>query len=432
MSQEIELKFIVSPHAVAQIKEMLNQLAGSAPASCHLTNHYFETDDKLLRRHDMGLRIRGRDTQYEMTLKTAGEVTGGLHQRPEYNCALDTPVLDLAKLPANVWPAGWTADALQAQLKPLFRTDFTRDTWTITHEKSQIELALDQGEVVAGEHHEPLIELELELLEGETAALFSLAEALQDIPGLRMGYLSKAARGYHLAAGMPERSLKPLSVLHVPAKISVEQGMEMALTEGLNSWLYHEELWSRGNTAAIVLVTDAVIRIRAILALYSHLITRKASGALRDSLMWLETQLQATPEDDSLLFSPETGRARLQMTRWLVMKPWQVSLTDKSRTALAGSFKRFSDIQLSRHSAELKTFFQSSASEHDLNKLPRLLREIMTLRTLAGCYPEEATIAWLDNWQGLYQAMTDNQPSVTAYFRKTALQQAPFWRHSGQ
>ncbi|PIN63755.1 inorganic triphosphatase, partial [Klebsiella pneumoniae] len=46
-----------------------------------MLNIYYETADNWLRRHDMGLRIRGDQGRYEMTLKIAGRVVGGLHQR---------------------------------------------------------------------------------------------------------------------------------------------------------------------------------------------------------------------------------------------------------------------------------------------------------------------------------------------------------------
>ena len=69
-----------------------------------LLNIYYETPDNWLRGHDMGLRIRGENGRYEMTMKVAGRVTGGLHQRPEYNVALSAPTLDLAQLPTEVWP----------------------------------------------------------------------------------------------------------------------------------------------------------------------------------------------------------------------------------------------------------------------------------------------------------------------------------------
>ncbi len=98
MAQEIELKFIVNHDAVDALRNHLHTLGGEHHAPSQLLNIYFETPDNWLRRHDMGLRIRGENGRYEMTMKIAGRVTGGLHQRPEYNVALSEPVLDLTQL----------------------------------------------------------------------------------------------------------------------------------------------------------------------------------------------------------------------------------------------------------------------------------------------------------------------------------------------
>lgn len=91
MAQEIELKFIVNHDAVDALRNHLHTLGGEHHAPSQLLNIYFETPDNWLRRHDMGLRIRGENGRYEMTMKIAGRVTGGLHQRPEYNVALSNP-----------------------------------------------------------------------------------------------------------------------------------------------------------------------------------------------------------------------------------------------------------------------------------------------------------------------------------------------------
>ncbi|GHK91798.1 hypothetical protein ECZU18_13790 [Escherichia coli] len=50
---------------------------------------------------------------------------------------------------------------------------------------SRIEIALDQGEVKAGEFAEPICELELELLSGDTRAVLKLANQLVSQTGLR-------------------------------------------------------------------------------------------------------------------------------------------------------------------------------------------------------------------------------------------------------
>lgn len=49
----------------------------------------------------------------------------------------------------------------------------------------------------AGDLSEALSEIELELLNGNTADLLALAGELAAHGGLRQGSLSKAARGYH-------------------------------------------------------------------------------------------------------------------------------------------------------------------------------------------------------------------------------------------
>ena len=82
MAQEIELKFYVHPDSVETLRNHLHSLTDDRVAPTQLLNIYYETADNWLRRHDMGLRIRGFDGQYEMTMKIAGRVVGGLHQRP--------------------------------------------------------------------------------------------------------------------------------------------------------------------------------------------------------------------------------------------------------------------------------------------------------------------------------------------------------------
>jgi triphosphatase len=90
MAQEIELKFIVAQDGVDALREHLNALEAKHTPAGQLLNIYYETADNWLRRHDMGLRIRGDQGRYEMTLKIAGRVVGGLHQRPEYNIPLES------------------------------------------------------------------------------------------------------------------------------------------------------------------------------------------------------------------------------------------------------------------------------------------------------------------------------------------------------
>ncbi|MDX2370165.1 MAG: CYTH domain-containing protein [Colwellia sp.] len=207
MTTEIELKYLIPANhedndsVVDKITAMLKaQNSTFTLDKKQLSNNYFDNRDLALRKMDIGLRIRGVDQKYEQTVKTAGKVVGCLHQRPEYNVALEGNHLDLLLFPEHIWPEHVDIVKLQKSLQVIFYTDFSRQTWLITQASSVIELALDRGEIFTSPNVEKLAinELEIELVSGEEQALFTLAEQLMTIIQMKPGKLSKAARGYAL------------------------------------------------------------------------------------------------------------------------------------------------------------------------------------------------------------------------------------------
>ncbi len=429
MTVEIELKFIAAPQAVAALPHWLAAWPHQHSAPQKLTNIYFETADNFLRSHDMGLRIRGFDDRYEMTIKTAGKVVGGLHQRPEYNVAIAEPQLALAQFPADIWPQDCDIAALQQALQPLFRTDFVREKWVVTYGQSEIEIGLDQGEVRAGGLSEALSEIELELLKGNTADLLALAGELAAHDGLRQGSLSKAARGYHLGQGNPPREVRPLRVLKPAAKATVEQGMIAAFELALNHWQYHEELWLRGDAQARASVIEAVGTIRQALVIFGGLVPRKASADLRARLTELEPLLaDKTAQPETLCYSAVYLQCKLALTSWLVRGAWRPFIDAKAQAKLDGSFKRFSDIMLGRSGAELKEAFSRTLNEDEYQEqLPRLTRQISALVLLSGAYPDEQTGPYIDAWRELQAALSERRQGWYEASRKQALSHAPFW-----
>jgi Uncharacterized conserved protein len=432
MAQEIELKFIVDDAGTDALRQHLNTLKAEHTPAGQLLNIYYETADNWLRRHDMGLRIRGDQGRYEMTLKIAGRTVGGLHQRPEYNIAIDQPELALDKLPAEVWPQGEMPEGLAQQVQPLFSTDFYREKWVVSQGKSQIEIALDLGEVKAGEYQEPICELELELLSGDTADVLALAQQLTQTGLIRQGSLSKAARGYHLAQGNPDRLIKPAEIMPIKAKSTIEQGLEASLEKALAHWQYHEELWVRGDKKAKEEVVAAIGQIRHALTLFGGIVPRKASAGLRDLLTLAETVLSSDANAHDAAFNLDMTRAKLAFTEWLVTRGWQPFLDAKAQGKIDDSFKRFADIHLSRQAAELRNIFAYPLVDAYADQLIKLTRDITCVQLLAGFYDKEQAQAWLANWQGLRHAIAANQPIEIEHFRNEALAVEPFWLHSGK
>lgn len=434
MTVEIELKFIALPSAVHALPASLARWPLRHTPAQTLSNIYYETECQTLRGYDMGLRIRGCDGAYEMTLKTAGSEVGGLHQRPEYNLPLTQPQLDLSRFPAQVWPAGCDVAALQVALQPLFTTDFQRERWVVTYRDSQIEVALDQGEIRAAGGREALHEIELELLSGEREELFALAEQLLTVDGIRMGAMSKAARGYRLAVGKPARR-RAFPLLRPEAHASVEQGLSAALAQTLAHWQYHEEAWLRGDAEAGAGVKEALMALRQCLHLFGGIVPRKASVALRAGLAALETSLQQpSGSAQALCYGRETLCTQWALTRWIAESGWRPFVDAAGSAKLAGSFKRFADIMLGRNGAELKALFaQVPQPQAYRDKLPRLQQQILAVRLLGGAYDEGALDTYLAPWQALAQAIS--LPSASSSLEGAcmqALRQPAFWRNGAR
>ncbi|KDM92448.1 inorganic triphosphatase [Photobacterium galatheae] len=452
METEIELKFFVSAEFSSHLLRKIAQAKILQQSSKRLGNIYFDTPEQILRQHDIGLRVRQIDDVFIQTLKTAGRVVAGLHQRPEYNAELNGPQPDLSLHPADAWPAHFDIAAISDQIAPLFSTDFERQQWLIAMpDGSQIELAFDQGEVRAGERSEPICEVELELKSGQTDALFTLARELCDVGGIRLGNLSKAARGYRLAADYPGDAVKPLSYVPLHADASAEQALMTSLEHAMEHWHYHEQIYvERQELAALTQISQAISLIRQTLVVFGSMIPRRASAQLRQELSWLEGELdwleeagaldrwlaekghalkklnarkalvkqlkerqEELPEPEDVLRLLHASRycnLLLNLSSWLLSRGWQPFLDEKARERLAASAKAFADSALAKAWEELGDAFGAprTLSRADyLDQQARLLRNLVGGLCFASLYDAERREGFRSPWLDVLQGMED-------------------------
>ena len=197
--REIELKLAIVARDLASLRRRLARLGAGTTAE--LDNVYFDTAGHLLRGNRMALRVRRIGRRWVQTLKTE-TASRALSQRGEWEVPAPRGRLDLGRFPPTPLASLLQAHP-DARLLPVFRTGFRRTIWVA--DNGAIEVALDEGEIVAGERREPILELELELKSGAADALYRLALELsgkgRQAPALRPAVESKAARGYRLAAG---------------------------------------------------------------------------------------------------------------------------------------------------------------------------------------------------------------------------------------
>ena len=188
-ADEIELKFLCEPQDVAAL---LAAAPVGAAETRRLTAVYFDTPDNRLRDAHISLRLRESNGKLVQTLKR-----GDGFAREEHEAKIAGETLDLTM------PAVKSAlkPAQRKALAPVFTVRVSRQQRTFTYEGAEIELALDQGEITAGERRRPVCELELELKSGDPAALFALARQLSVTAPLYLSFDGKASQGQALRAG---------------------------------------------------------------------------------------------------------------------------------------------------------------------------------------------------------------------------------------
>lgn len=201
---EIELKYQVArdlPNTIENLVEWLESNATSGGED-ELKNIYFDTPSRLLHQHRIGLRVRRWRGGGEQTIKFAGQQQGAMSARPEYNVPTVMLVPNLSLFPAHIWPAKvlgkLTVNGLNKQLEKQFEVTFTRRTWLYEQGCLKVEIALDQGCILALRKREVIQELELELKAGNAEKLFALGASIAKRFNLTPGQKSKAQRGYEL------------------------------------------------------------------------------------------------------------------------------------------------------------------------------------------------------------------------------------------
>ena len=240
---EIELKLALPGADAAVVAQRLSRsplLGRRKPTRQTLRNVYYDTPDQRLRQQRVALRTRevgsSGATQWLQTLKMAGVSDSALSQRGEWESPVPDSSLSRKALKATPWATLDPDGTVFKALAPAFSTDFERTLWTVRRRNgSVIEVALDQGEVIAGDQRAPIFELELELKAGPPEALFELAQELAQSVALLPASQSKAQRGFALAQGTLDAPLKAQPVQLRP-RLSVADASGPLLREMFNQF----------------------------------------------------------------------------------------------------------------------------------------------------------------------------------------------------
>ncbi len=304
---EIELKLSIGTDDARRLGRLpsIRQTVRGRTRTQRLYSVYYDTPGFELRRDGVALRLRRDGKRWTQTLKSAGEVAGGLHLRQELDTPVPAQILNHLALAASAASAVFTDPALRAQLHPVFTTDFRRTVRDLelvpgTH----VELCVDLGQVTAGSASAPIGEIELELKEGQPEALLAFAQGLLDDIGLRLEPTSKGQRGYALASGAASTPVKAESP-RLQAQMTVSEAFRAVVFACLAHLQSNERgLLESDDAEYLHQARVALRRLRSAFSVFSAAFPRLVLEEVIAELRWLGGHLG--PARDWDVFALET------------------------------------------------------------------------------------------------------------------------------
>jgi triphosphatase len=201
--QEVELKFLLDPgQAKALHAAIAKRSLSGRPRTKTLRSIYFDTQDHSLSSAGIALRLRREGRSWVQTVKSSGALHGGLSCVRETTCRAPSGVVSLARIDDGELQSQIREVVGSRPLVPVFETLIRRSACIVALEGGgSAEAAIDVGEIVSKGRSQAIDELELELVEGDPAALYRTAAQLLPGAGLQFSLRTKAARGFALANG---------------------------------------------------------------------------------------------------------------------------------------------------------------------------------------------------------------------------------------
>lgn len=164
-----------------------------------MTSSYYDTEDGMMAAKKWSLRLRREGDQTVAAIKTASESDGFILTRNEWQCSADMIEDAIPMLIEQGAPSEIKTLLKGKQLVEVCRADFTRKSAILyMTDGVRVEIAGDWGTLTSGGRSQPIIELELELLFGDSAAMPPLCSLLQEKYGLVVEEKSKYQRAMQL------------------------------------------------------------------------------------------------------------------------------------------------------------------------------------------------------------------------------------------
>ncbi|HEX6831277.1 MAG TPA: CHAD domain-containing protein [Methyloceanibacter sp.] len=285
--REFELKLEFDPADLAAI-EAHPLLAGIRLDRQTLVSVYYDTDTLALHEAGLCLRVRNTGKGYVQTIKGMNGMAE-LFERPEWERQVSGPWPDL-KLAAGTPLEPLLKDGMAERLRPLFQTSIERGVYHVASGGSDIEVAVDRGEIETAQRQAPVFEVELELMRGDPAELFRLARSLAATVPLRLAVKTKAERGYELA-GNAAPGAEKAGRLDLDGKLSCQEAFRAVAQSCLRQIIVNEPGVCAGDAQSLHQMRIGLRRLRAAIVAFEKIAADAEQDRIRDELKWITNEL---------------------------------------------------------------------------------------------------------------------------------------------
>lgn len=301
MSSEIELKLTATAEDFAVLRTLaeFRDLLGDPASAGMLEATYYDTPRFDLRACGVTLRVRREGERFVQTIKSLPQASLGAIERAEWEQEVADPQPDLGALPDEELTVAFT-DGIRAALKPVFETRIHRTVYRVADASHGIEIAFDEGEIVAGARTMPVSEVELELKHGDRTALFELARAIAAAVPAQLALSSKSERGYDLAGGRRKRAAAADPVDLAPG-ISTAHSFQAICRDCLHQLIGNVPAMRNRDPGGLHQMRIALRRMRTAISLFSNVVHDHQVAQLKAELKWLGGELSPARDLDALL-----------------------------------------------------------------------------------------------------------------------------------
>jgi len=203
---EIELKYQIPNKETADAiweDPSIMELSDSASSeSLVMKAIYFDTEDLILSKNNISVRVRAEGEHCFATLKANGSHKEGLFTRDEINVPIGDETSFMA-LDPTLFKGSDNGDRMieligDKPLLNLIEMRFLRRRKRLSFAGAITELAVDSGSIITDKGEAPIQEMEIELFAGEESALVALGDKISQKYGLSPKNTSKFRDGLNI------------------------------------------------------------------------------------------------------------------------------------------------------------------------------------------------------------------------------------------